>query len=134
MTNDLIVVLAGALGSTAWFWYDKKKSDKELLALKTKSALDHEKFQQELKDITVKMVEHTNIHITEERSRQIAEEICGRMEKDVTETKSMVQTLMNQVNSVASALQTQTAVKIALDENAKKDQQRSNNLRQRSTD
>jgi Skp family chaperone for outer membrane proteins len=117
--NELLGIAVGIFGSSAWFWYDKKKSDKELENLKRKITTDYEKSQDDLKEITVKMVEHTNIHITEERSRQIAEEVCGRIEKNVTETKIMVQALVTQVNLVASTLQTHTAVHKAISDHEK---------------
>jgi Skp family chaperone for outer membrane proteins len=119
-SSELLGLIIGIFGSSAWFWYDKKKTDKELESLRKKITSDYEKAQKDLKEITAKMIEHTNIHITEERSRQIAEEICGRIQKDVTETKTMVQALIEQVNKVATTLHTQTAVAEALNEKNKK--------------
>lgn len=116
LTTEILGMLFGAGVAGAWFWYDKKKTDKEIEDLKIKNEKGVEKLQTELKEINMTIVKHTSIHVTEEKSRQIAEEICGRIEKDVTETKTMVQSMMHQVTNLASTLQTHTAVQRALQE------------------
>lgn len=98
----VILSVAGAVfggSSSVWFWYDKKKNDKEITDLK-----------KEVKDLNDKVIQHANIHITESQSRHVAEEVVKHMENDLSEVKQNIQTMMSQVSSLAANLQTHAAI------------------------
>lgn len=117
--TDLLFALGGAFGSGVWFWYDKKKTDQQYASDKKKAEEDVKELRTEVRALNDVVVEHKSIHITETKSRQIAEEVCGRMEKDVAETKNIVTSMMTQVSNLAASLQTHTAVQRALQEREK---------------
>lgn len=110
--TEIIYSLVTLGGASVWFWYDKKRNDAE-----NKVRDDNMKeLRAELKALNETVVQHKSIHITESRSRQIADEMVTRVEKEVAETKGMVQTMMTQVSQLAVSLQTHTAVQKALRE------------------
>lgn len=117
--TELLSGLLGAFSAGVWFWYDKKKSDQELRDFKKTMDDRFKALEDQLKILNDIVVTHKSVHITESKSRQIAEEVCGRMEKDVIATKDMVSNMMAQVSNLAASLQTHTAVQKALQEQNK---------------
>lgn len=107
-------IIASALGAGAvatWFWYDKKRTDARLDKIETK--------QEEQSKV---IIEIKSTRITESKSREISEEVGRRYQAEVTEIKAMVTTMMAQLNTLASNLQTHTAVTKALKEQEKEKQ------------
>lgn len=110
--TEIILSLIPLGGVSVWFWYDKKRQDSEN---RIRDDVIKE-IRGELKTLNEIVVQHKSIHITESRSRQIADEMVTRVEKEIAETKGMVQTMMTQVSQLAVSLQTHTAVQKALRE------------------
>ena len=108
-------IIASALGAGAvasWFWYDKKRTDARLDRVESKQT-EHSNTLIELKSTT----------ITESKSREISEEVAKKTQMEVAEIKAMLTTMMSQLHTLASNLQTHTAVTKALKEHEKTNQQ-----------
>lgn len=130
MDINTIGLLVAFGGSCAWFWYDKKRNDTETANFK-KSLVEREAktkehiynelklLENKLNELNLTIVTHNNIHVTEEKSRKIAEDVCSRIESDVNETKTMVKALVSQVSQLASNLQSHTAVHSMLEKMSK---------------
>ena len=116
---EVIATVMGGGAVATWFWYDKKKSDQEFRDYKTDQNRKFDLVQEQLKKQNDIIVELKSTRITEAKSRQISEEVAQRIESQVSETKAMVSTMLSQLNTLASNLQTHTAVTKALEERAK---------------
>lgn len=103
--TEAVSVFVGAFASGVWFWYDKKKSDTEIKEMKAHMRIMNDT-----------LIKHSSVHITEEKSRKISEDVSARIEKDITETKAMVQTMMNQLTNLSSSMQAEKAVQRALED------------------
>lgn len=108
--SEIITGLIGGGFATACFWYMWRRKDVEIERLEKRLELS-DKEQQKLSE---KVAVHDKLHVTETRSRHIAEEVFSRIDRDVSETKNLVQSMVDQMNNLAVQMQTDTAVRKAL--------------------
>lgn len=92
---------------STYFWYDKKKSDKELERLRT----DNEKQNEHIIELQKKVHEHSNKFITDQRSRDIAQYELQPLKDDVTQVKNNLSSIMTSLTDLTTELKISNAIR-----------------------
>tara|TARA_R100000541_G_scaffold58548_1_gene69948 strand:- start:5882 stop:6220 length:339 start_codon:yes stop_codon:yes gene_type:complete len=105
--KSLIAVVLG------YFWYDKRKLDRELETYKNLNDQKHEVVLRDLTEVTRKQTEHDNKFVTDQRVRDIVKdeikplkEDVGGMKRDIGHILESLQKLTIEL-SVSNALREQ---------------------------
>lgn len=115
------VFLAPAL--LAWFWYDKKRSDKRIDDLSGRI----EDVIEKVTNLKQKQIEHEMKFTTEEHVRNIFKEEIASVKEDIREIKSSqkdvqndVSGLLNQITDLVVQIKIENAIREAVEEEKKR--------------
>tara|TARA_A100000171_G_C2066908_1_gene112788 strand:+ start:76 stop:453 length:378 start_codon:yes stop_codon:yes gene_type:complete len=112
ISPELVSLVSAALATgsgvgNAWFWYDKKKGDKESEAFQKKLDL----LDTLVDDLAKQQVEHDNKFITEEQTRKLLQEYFAELKQSWADTNSDVKDIKNNLMELTMQLRVLNAVR-----------------------
>lgn len=111
------VVASGSGIGNVWFWYDKKKGDKDQADVKK----DIADLKILINNVAKQQVEHDNKFITEEQTRKLLQEYLTDLKQSWSDTNSDVKEIKSTVMELATELRVINAVRNIEKELTKRD-------------
>jgi hypothetical protein len=96
---SLVIALATLVGGSTWFWYDKKVKDKHFNDLSTK-----------VTKLSDKQIEQENKFVTEPRTREILREEIEGLKRDLSEVKTHVFNISDNLSGLIIEIRVLTAI------------------------
>lgn len=107
--TKLIMWVVGALFTilSAYYWYDKKKSDAETDRLRSKI----EGLKDTVSNLEKQVHDHSTKYITDQRSRDIALYELQPVKEDVNQIKSNLNSIMTSLTDLTTELKISNAIR-----------------------
>lgn len=108
-TSYVIAVLMSV--ASMYFWYDKKKADKDLGDYKSSVSDKFKLYDAIIKEIDNKQTEHDNKFVTDQRVRDIVKDEIRPIKEDVAQMKHDVAIILQNVGELTTEIKIQNALR-----------------------
>ena len=110
VNSDFLIGLLFSVLS-AYFWYDKRKTDNDMVSYKSVMDAKLTTYSKDLAAVSRKQTEHDNKFVTDQRVRDIVKDEIKPIKDDVAQMKINVEKIMDSLNELATELKVNNALR-----------------------